>query len=187
MALRKRKYRSLKKPCPQLLIEMDSSVPNDRISDHMGGTKGKDLLDLIKQGLEWCNEYNRLVHGRDIKEIILWTERQYKKYIRPMKQPPIVEFADGSSTGKLFGDHANRLYDSLTPEGKYKWENGGRWLHHGALGELLQMRGKHTGNYFLQGLGVSLMNSDIKDKPKWHDANYAKALEIVEDMNKKKK
>jgi hypothetical protein len=153
----------------------------------MGGTKEKDWLDSLNQGLEYYNEYNKLVHGKDIEEIIHWVERQYRKYIRPKEQPQWMEFVDGLNWGKIFGDLANKWYNNLSFEEKYKWENGGRWLHHGAIGELLQIRGEHTGNFFLQGLGVSLIKSDEPDRPKWHDLNYTKALEIVEGMNKEKK
>jgi len=157
----------------------------------MGGTKEKTLPNLIKQGLEWYNEglkwykeYKRLVYGKDIEEIILWTERLYEKYERPREQCSSLEFFDGCTIGKFLGDRANDWYNSLSPEEKYKWENGGRWLHHGAIGELLQIRGKHMGNYFVRGLGDGLMKSDEPDRPKWHDRNYFIALAIVEEMNR---
>jgi hypothetical protein len=71
--------------------------------------------------------------------------------------------------------------EACSPEKREEWM-ANRWLHHGAVGELLVIRESRKRKSFLVGLGKGLMNSDLQDSNEWHTAEYSRAREMLERM-----
>lgn len=93
----------------------------------------------------------------------------------------LVEESTGQKTGELLGKYVVERYEACSPEKKEVWKSN-RWLHHGAVGELLVIRKSRKHKSFLVGLGKGLMNSDLQDSNEWHTPEYSRAKEMLEKM-----
>ena len=135
---------------------------------------------------KYASKFYDAVNSRDIKKIIRWLERKYRDVIVPYAEdhPIIVSFIEeplGKKIGELLGDYFVDRYEALSLEEKKKW-NSDRWLHHGALGELIFIRGIRKHNSFFIGLGNGLMGSDAQDRNNWHTPEYEEALNELRKM-----
>ena len=126
------------------------------------------------------------MNSRDVRKVVRWLERGYREIIVPYKREhpliaAILEHPVGMKSGEYLGNYFVGQYETSSPEKKAEWESC-RWLHHGAVGELLVMRGVKKGNLFLVGLGQGLMNSDLQDRSEWHTSEYIRAKETLDKM-----
>jgi Ni,Fe-hydrogenase I large subunit len=134
----------------------------------------------------YAPEFYKVLNSRDIKKVVRWVETKHREVIAPYKKehPIIAAFFEelvGEKIGESLGKYVVREYDAAPSARKEEWDTK-RWLHHGAIGELLVFRGLKKGNRFLVGLGNGLMNSDLEDKGDWHSHEYWKARQILEKM-----
>jgi len=134
---------------------------------------------------EYAPDFLKVLNSRDIRKVITWLERKHREMIVPLvKEYPVLtllEASAGQKTGELLGRYVVDKYETCSPAEKERW-NSKRWLHHGAVGELLVIREMRKQKLFLVGLGRGLMNSDLQDKDEWHTQEYWKAKEDLEKM-----
>jgi len=121
-----------------------------------------------------------------------YQKRDIVKLVRTIEEiSPIISLAAlvlgknakdvGKQTGLSLGNGTNEIYQLLPDEVKVFWE-AERWLHHGALGDLLKRCGEKKLDLFLIGLGEGLMESDAKDRAEWYSKEYYVALKKLEKM-----
>ena len=135
---------------------------------------------------EYAPKFHEVLNSRDIKKVVRWVERKHREVIVPYKKEhPIIaalfEERVGMMISESLGEFAVEKYDAAPSGRKEEWDSS-RWLHHGAVGELLVLRGLKKGNRFLIGLGRGLMKSDLQDKNDWHSPEYWKALQTLKKM-----
>ena len=134
---------------------------------------------------EYASEFYEVLNSRDIRKVVRWLERKNREIIAPsVKEYPLLALLEGPAgqkTGELLGKYVVEKYEACSPEKKEEW-NSNRWLHHGAVGELLVVRESRKRKSFLVGLGRGLMNSDLQDQNEWHTPEYWKAKETLERM-----
>jgi len=142
------------------------------------------VVDMFLKGA--APKFHEVLNSRDIKKVVRWLEGKYRVIIVPYKRKhPFIaaalEAPVGKKVGKSLGDYSVAQYEAASYDRRQEW-NARRWLHHGALGELLIMRGMKKSNLFLIGLGNGLKESDIQDMNDWHTPEYWKAREVLEKM-----
>jgi hypothetical protein len=134
---------------------------------------------------EYASEFYVVLNSRDIRKVVRWLERKYREVIVPyVKEYPVLVLLEepaGQKTGELLGKYVVDRYEASSLEKKEEW-NSKRWLHHGAVGELLVIRERKKRRPFLVGLGKGLMQSDLPDMNDWHTPDYWSAKETLEKM-----
>ena len=137
----------------------------------------RDMIDPI--------EFFNIMNSRDIRKVIKWLENEYRRTIVPLvKEYPLlrmIEESTGQEVGKALGNYAVQRYVAATPEEKCKWDSG-RWLHHGAVGELIVFREQGRRRPFLIGLGKGLMLSDLQDMGDWHTLEFHRQKALLEKI-----
>lgn len=130
-------------------------------------------------------EFYEVLNSRDILKVIRWLEREYRVVIVPLLKKnswlSLIEEPAGQKIGELLGNYAVERYRVCTPEKKREWD-ANRWLHHGAVGELLVLREKDKRRPFLVGLGKGLMISDLQDSSEWHTPEYWEARRVIQKL-----
>ena len=152
----------------------------DRLTESMFDPLANEFLK------KYASKFYEVLNSRDIRKVVKWLEIKHRETIVPYaKEHPIIaaflEEPVGNRVGELLGKYIVDTYEASSPEKKEEWTSN-RWLHHGAVGELLVLRGTKKSNSFLVGLGKGLMNSDMQDKEDWHTPEYWKAKRIQEEM-----
>jgi len=148
----------------------------------------ESMLDpLVSMFLKkYASQFYKVLNTRDIRKVVQWLERKYREIIAPfVKEHPwlalLAEDQAGQKTGELLGNYIVEKYEACSPEKKVAW-NSSRWLHHGAVGELIVIRETRKHRPFLVGLGRGLMISDLHDQSEWHTPEYMKAKKTLEEM-----
>jgi len=159
-------------------------VSRGRTTDNLAASMFDPVTIIFLR--EYAPEFHKVLDSRDIKKVVRWLERKYRDVIVPIaKEHPIIaalfEETAGRKTGELLGKYIVDKYEALSPEKKDEWDRG-RWLHHGAVGELVVIRATKKGKTFLVGLGKGLMQSDLQDFNEWRSPEYWKARRIIEGM-----
>ena len=130
-------------------------------------------------------EFLDVVSSRDIRKVAKWLEKKYREVIVPIvREYPLLaalEEPTGQKVGEFLGGYAVQKYETCSSEQKQQWD-ASRWLHHGAIGELLVIRERKKRKPFLVGVGKGLMNSDLLDRSQWHSPAFWKAKEVIEKM-----
>jgi hypothetical protein len=98
-----------------------------------------------------------------------------KKVLRLLEEPA------GQMVGQKIGQYFVNEYEASSQEGKETWKST-RWLHHGALGELLIDRGRKKRKPLIVGLGRGLCMTDLQDQNEWHTSEYWEAKEKLDKM-----
>ncbi len=141
------------------------------------------IVDMFLK--EYASEFYEILNSRDIRKVVRWLEKKNREIIVPIvKEYPLLALLEqpaGTKTGELLGKYVVEKYEACSPEKKEEW-NSNRWVHHGAVGELLVIRESRKRKSFLVGLGNGLMNSDLEDRNEWHTPEYWKAKEMLEKM-----
>jgi len=123
--------------------------------------------------------------SRDIVKIVRWLERKHREKVVPLvkgnKLLAMLEEPAGRKAGQIIGRYFVDQYQTCSPESRDLWFTV-RWLHHGALGELLVARGKKKHRQFITGLGRGLMTTDLQDKDEWRTPEYFRAKQKIEKM-----
>ncbi|MFW9943947.1 MAG: hypothetical protein ACFFB7_03030 [Candidatus Sifarchaeia archaeon] len=136
--------------------------------------------------LEYASKFHEVLNSRDIRKVVRWLERKHREVIVPYARDhpfiaAIFEEPLGMKIGESLGEYIVDKYEAYSPEKKENW-NSNRWLHHGAVGELLVIRGRKKSKPFLIGLGKGLMKSDLQDLSDWHTSEYSRAKETLLGM-----
>jgi len=130
---------------------------------------------------EFMNAYN----SRDIVKLVKWLEQRYRELIAPLvkehKALKLIEEPAGQIVGQKIGQYFVDQYEASSQEQKEIWKLT-RWLHHGALGELLIGRGRKRHKPFIVGLGKGLCMTDLQDQREWHTPGYYLAKKKLEKM-----
>ena len=130
-------------------------------------------------------EFLEIYSSRDIVKIVRWLERKHREVIVPLvkgnKILGMLEEPSGRKAGQIIGRYFVDQYQASLPQTRNLWCTV-RWLHHGALGELLVARGKKKHKPFITGLGSGLMVTDLQDKDEWHTSEYSRAKQKLEKM-----
>lgn len=156
----------------------------EKMTDRLTESMLDPLTDLFLRGN--APRFYEVLNSRDIRKVVGWLQRRHREIIVPYaKEHPfvaaILEEPVGMKIGELLGKYVVDRYEASSPEKKEEW-NSNRWLHHGAVGELLVIRGMKKGNLFLVGLGKGLMNSDMQDRNDWHTPEYWEAKRTLDGM-----
>ncbi|OGS56995.1 MAG: hypothetical protein A3K60_00420 [Euryarchaeota archaeon RBG_19FT_COMBO_56_21] len=130
---------------------------------------------------EFMNAYN----SRDIVRLAKWLEQKHREVIAPLVKGNevlrILEGPAGQAVGQKIGQYFTDQYEASSQEQREIWKST-RWLHHGALGELLIDRGKKKHKPFIAGLGRGLCMTDLQDQKEWHTHEYYLAQKRLEKM-----
>jgi hypothetical protein len=130
-------------------------------------------------------EFYKVMSSRDIRKVIRWLEREYRKVVVPLVKKnswlSLIEEPAGQKVGELLGSYFVQRYEACSPEERQEWD-ANRWLHHGAVGELIVHREKGKPRAFLVGLGKGLMISDLQDLNEWHTPEYWEARRSLDEM-----
>lgn len=163
--------------------------------------------DIIGIGTERYEKYKMIIRGiiqgygkEDIVRMIHSIEKLDSLDIMAFSKLLKIRAAKdtGREIGFILGNKTNVIYHELPQNLKEYWENE-RWLHHGAIGDLIIKRAeingnkkkdkdsikecdKHMVNAFMLGLGEGLKDSDEPDMAKWFDKNYRVALSKLKKM-----
>lgn len=135
---------------------------------------------------EYAPKFRQVLNSKDIQEVVRWFEEKYQEvekhpvFAARSKEENFDENL-GFVIGEMLGKYIVDKYKASSYEEKKEW-NSNRWLHHGAIGELLAIRGEKEDNSFLVGLGRGLMDSDKHDKDEWHTAEFWVAKRTLEQM-----
>ncbi len=130
---------------------------------------------------EFVNAYN----SRDIVKLVKWLEQRHRELIAPLvkgnKALKLLEEQAGQIAGQKIGQYFVDQYEASSQEQTEMWKSI-RWLHHGALGELLIDRGRKKHKPFIVGLGRGLCMTDLQDQKEWHTPEYYLAKKKLEKM-----
>lgn len=137
------------------------------------------------EGIVDVAEFLKAYSSRDIVKLVKWVERRYREMVVPLvkgnKVLGLLELPAGQKTGQIIGQYFVDKYEECSHEEKKVWK-ASRWLHHGALGELLADRGDKKHKPFIVGLRRGLMMTDIQDRDEWHTPEYYLAKKKLERM-----
>jgi hypothetical protein len=137
------------------------------------------------EGVIDVGEFLSAYASRDIVKIVKLLERKYRKSIAPLvrenKLLKPLEAPAGQVVGQKIGQHFVDVYNNASDEQRMTWQSN-RWLHHGALGELLIHRALKKKMPFIVGLGRGLCMTDLQDKAEWHTQEYYRAKMELEKM-----
>jgi hypothetical protein len=132
-----------------------------------------------------ATEFLEIYTSRDIVKMVRWLERRYREIVVPLvkgnKLLGMFEEPAGQKAGQIIGRYFVNQYQACSSQSRDLWWTV-RWLHHGALGELLVARGKKKHKPFIIGLGRGLMATDLQDKDEWHTSEYFRAGQKLEKM-----
>ena len=139
------------------------------------------MFEGIVATAEFINAYN----SRDIVKLVKWLEQRYRELIAPLvkenKALKPLEDPAGQIVGQKIGQYFVDQYQASSQEQKEIWKST-RWLHHGALGELLIGRGREKHKPFIVGLGKGLCMTDLQDQKEWHTPEYYLAQNKLEKL-----
>jgi hypothetical protein len=136
-------------------------------------------------GVIALKEFMDAYDSRDIVQLVRLLERKHREMIAPIvkKYEPLklLEESAGLKVGQSIGQWFVDQYEARSPEQKEIWKSA-RWLHHGALGELLMNRGKKKRKPFIVGLGNGLCLTDLQDQDEWHTPDFYLAKKKLDKM-----
>jgi hypothetical protein len=137
------------------------------------------------EGLVTVSEFIDAYGSRDIVKLVRWLERRHRELIAPLvkgnKILKTLEEPAGLAVGKKIGQYFVDKYGACSLQEREIWRSS-RWLHHGALGELLFERGKKKHKPFIASLGKGLMMTDLQDRDEWHTSEYWEAKKKLDKM-----
>jgi len=126
-----------------------------------------------------------LYSSRDVVKMVRWLERKHRELVAPLvKGNTVLRFLEepaGLRIGQIIGQYFVNQYQGSSSQVREFWSTT-RWLHHGALGELVAARGRRKHKPFITGLGRGLMITDLQDKDEWHTHEYYQAKRKMEKM-----
>ena len=137
------------------------------------------------EGVVVITDFIKAYNSRDIVKLVKWLEQRYREMIAPLakgnKALKLIEEPTGQIVGQKIGQYFVDQYEASPQEQKEIWKST-RWLHHGALGELLIGRGRKKHKPFIVGLGKGLCRTDLQDQKEWHTTEYYLAKKELEKM-----
>jgi hypothetical protein len=140
---------------------------------------------VVFEGAVTIAEFMKAYNSKDIVKLVKWLEQRYREWIAPLvkgnKALKTFEEPAGQIVGQKIGQYFVDQYEAGSQEQKEIWQSA-RWLHHGALGELLIGRGRKKHKPFIVGLGKGLCVSDLQDQKEWHTPEYYLAKTRLEKM-----